>query len=238
MRVSAAAHRDRLAGSKWSRNKRSHDADAIFNRSYAESPAVTDRGWSLTPTVGSVILKASNPNVTDWLQAVGGIVSALGVVVALLLLWHEVRKSREERAEREAERLHAAAAQARQLVLKVTKTFATLPERIPQVRCEITNHSRDPIHGVRATIRHTSDATPRINSAWHILRPDEAVELQWTAPRDPAARLPEYELHDFTVEASFVDASGLGWLRKDLEPPIRLYELDLTSYDDRDPRTS
>jgi hypothetical protein len=158
------------------------------------------------------VLAADAPNYTDimqgWGSVLGVLVSGLAVLITGMLLRHEMKARREEKAEQEA-------AQARLIVVALES--AEGDEETISAHWTVVNHSQAPIYDLTTNLRYRG-ATARGAKPRHLpyLPPEKTVTID-LPPSDPPVHKDMLGLFELT--AGYTDAAGVRWRRVDTRQP-------------------
>lgn len=168
---------------------------------------------------------AAEPTVTDWMQGWGSIagvvMAALAALFTGLLLRHEARVRREEKADSEV-------AQARLVFGEVLEgdptqnsTGDSLAGRQPLRVFGVRNYSTAPIFSIHVGVRLPRASAPRLGDLDASFgKPVVPAGASHFEPSDELVPPPSIDAFEVTVW--FVDASGAAWRRTGLDDPVRI----------------
>jgi hypothetical protein len=171
------------------------------------------------------VLAEDVPKITDWMQGwgtvAGAIASAGALIGTIVLLWHEIRVRREEKAD-------SAQAQARLVVGTFVGGMrsSTDPDTghlvgpLVGFRWRVSNYSGAPVFDVSGRVTYASNGlTYGSGGPIEVLDKPEVRESKV----DPPVDWPDdSDLGDASLEIRFTDAKGLVWRRVDRRPPTRV----------------
>src|SRR5262245_32441993 len=166
------------------------------------------------------VADAVEPNVTDWLQAVGTLAEALctagSLLAAGLLLWFEIRTRNGEQRDLEA-------AQARLVFAKATSAGGDKATGMTAVRLEVLNNSDATVFDLSVTISRRDDDPFEFLDLEATLDAGRRHQMELALPApvawDAEDDDPPVEVFECVVE--FTDARGLRWKRVGTSQPER-----------------
>ncbi|MBG6066356.1 hypothetical protein [Micromonospora ureilytica] len=182
------------------------------------------------------MLAADSPTITDWMQGWGSILGLLVSTGALiftgLLLRHEIAVRREEKADDQA-------AQARLIIPRLhgAEFKGEQGRALTAVKWVVQNHSEAPVMAVLVRV-YPKGAFDRgrYHKAKYVLEPHAKQDGWWELPEVipwPPEQI-EPPLGGLSIDAQFVDSSGLQWRRVRLHPPQRIIGEAAAGYHPRD----
>jgi len=147
-----------------------------------------------------------------WSTLGGAVGSVLAVIVAGLLLRHELRSRNEERRDAEA-------GQARLVTVEVGAASG-INGKILKMPFVLANRSAEPISEVSLTVRLSSEAEP-FKVQLVSLDPQTQRRYEWKLLTPIAFTRHEYYVQYFATVVTFTDSKGLRWERCNWDQPTR-----------------
>jgi hypothetical protein len=183
----------------------------------------------LSPCVyAASMASASGPQITDWIQAWGSVLSLIVAAIALLftglLLRHEIHVRRAELAD-------TIAAQARLVVPQLYAESAVPQVATRSIRWSVRNYSSAPVTNLRIEIGW-QDRVELMVDRHVVLEPNAQIEeeLGLTQPIVRRVADPKPAARRLYISVEFTDAAGLLWVRDGTQPPRRITDWSLRSH--------
>lgn len=204
--------------------------------------------------LSSAAMTSSVPPAIQVMAAIAGIVSAFGVVIALIVIFRDTGRydqdrkdraeDRQDRAEDRADRLEELRTQAvessdRQAAQARLVTCTLGEDYMMGLRCRVTNHSAAIILDL-----HVREPINRVETGWRLVpadAPDEAAArgrvvlpgqiLHYSLETQDASgvqqeQIPPGQFQATTAPIEFTDSAGLRWTRTGTEQPRRSLDVE------------
>ncbi|WP_212830602.1 hypothetical protein [Catellatospora sp. TT07R-123] len=162
------------------------------------------------------------PNVTDWIQAVSGLVGSFLALPAVALAGYQLAQEQRARREDEREKL---AAQARLVIGKTTSLSLPNPPygdaaSLYNLSWKVRNYSEHHIAELHVSIYDEVNGQDYpYDRMWDVLSPNGEAAGTSVIPLFPNE---DPDQSQFAVELMFVDSAGRWWRRSGREMPLSL----------------